>query len=115
MKKPLACCRRTVFPSNERFRSSANGALVVMRIQSDGGIQVMGLRQLCGPLRALRQRISLSRADSFCAKLAKDCKARKEAHQPRGLKGNELDLRSFCSSSERLCSGGSKEGRPYSS
>jgi len=80
-----------------------------MRVQSDGGIQVMGLRQLyelCGPLRALRQRISLSRADSFCAKLAKDRKARKEAHQLRGLKGNELELRSSCSSSERLCSGG---------
>jgi hypothetical protein len=26
---------------------------------------------LCGPLRAFRQRISLSRADSYCAKLAK--------------------------------------------
>jgi hypothetical protein len=39
----------------------------------------IGLRQLCdlcGSLRALRQRISLSRADSFCAKLAKDRKAR---------------------------------------
>ena len=68
MKKPLACCRRTVFPSNDGFRSSANGALIVVRVQSDGGIQVMVLGplcELCGPLRALRQHISLSRADSF--------------------------------------------------
>ena len=43
------------------------------------GIKVVGLRQLCelcGPLRALRLRISLSPADSLCAKLAKDRKAR---------------------------------------
>jgi hypothetical protein len=33
---------------------------------------------LCGPLRALRQRISLSRADSYCAKLAKDRKLAKK-------------------------------------
>jgi len=73
------------FPKQRPVSKLRKRALVVMRVQSDGGIQVMRLRQLCelcDPLRALRQRISLSRADSFCAKLAKDRKARKEALKP---------------------------------
>jgi len=52
--------------------------------------QFMGVRQLCelcGPLRALRKRNPLEKQRYVGAKLAKDRKARKEAHQPRGLKG----------------------------
>ena len=45
----------------------------------------MGLRQLCelcGPLRALRKRNPLKKERYVSAKLAKDRKVRKEAHQP---------------------------------
>jgi hypothetical protein len=53
---------------------------------SEGGIQVMGLPQLCepcGPLRALRKKNPLEKERYVGAKLAKDRKVRKEAHQPR--------------------------------